>query len=126
MKAGCFAELEQRFAVQKVAPNSHLFLSSVEIADFPGRQFQIIAISSASKKKINQKLTSLESANITVRNFPMTADQLRKKLKLKDGGDTYIFATTLADGQHCLFVCRKLSGSCSKFPLTTHLSPQSE
>ena len=126
MKAGCFAELERRFAVQQVAPNSHLFLSSVEIADFPGRQFQIIAISSASKKKINQKLTSLESANITVRNFPMTADQLRKKLKLKDGGDTYIFATTLADGQHCLFVCRKLSGSCSKSPLTTHLSPQSE
>ena len=59
------------------------------------------------KEKINQKLTAMKSANIAVRNFPLTADQLRKKLKLKDGGDTYIFATTLVDGQHRLFVCRK-------------------
>ena len=50
----------------------------------------------------------MERANIAVRNFPLTAEQLRKKLKLKDGGDMYIFATTLADGQHRLFFCRKI------------------
>lgn len=112
MKAGCFAELATSFHVKAVADNSHLFLSSVEIDNFPGRKFQIFAISSADKKDIKKQLSpvdfSLESANITVRNFPMTADQLRKKLKIKDGGDTYIFATTLANGQHKLFICRKI------------------
>ena len=108
MKAGCFAALEQHYPVSQVAPNSHLFLSCDEIDDFPGRRFQITAISSASAKKVYQKFTTMKSANISVRNFPMTAEQLRKKLKLKDGGDTYIFATTMADGQPQLFICRKI------------------
>ena len=116
MKAGCFAEVEERFKVQQVAMNSHLFLSSDEIDNFPGRKFQILAISSMNKQElkrhfneiINQKLTSMESANIAVRNFPMSVDQLRKKLKLKDGGNTYIFATTLASGEHKLLICRKI------------------
>jgi len=119
MKAGCFAELEMCFCVKKVSDNSHLFLSGENLGKFPGRKFQILAISSANQKefkkkfseslvKVNQKLTSMESANIAVRNFPLTADQLRKKLKLKDGGDCYIFATTLSDGQHKLFICRKI------------------
>lgn len=108
MKAGCFFVLEQRFPVSQVAPNSHLFLSSDEIDDFPGRRFQIQSISSLNKKELSSVLAPLERANMTVRNFPMTVDQLRKKLKLKDGGDTYIFATTTADGQHRLFICRKI------------------
>lgn len=108
MKAGCFSVLEQRFPVSQVAPNSHLFLSSDEIDDFPGRRFQIQSISSLNKKELSSVLAPLERANMTVRNFPMTVDQLRKKLKLKDGGDTYIFATTTADGQHRLFICRKI------------------
>ena len=112
MKAGCFTALEQRYPVCQVAMNSHLFLSSDEIDDFPGRKFQVQAISSMNKQElkeiVNQKLTPMERANISVRNFPLTVDQLRKKLKLKDGGDVYIFATTLADGQHRLFICRKI------------------
>lgn len=108
MKAGCFSVLEQRFPVSQVAPNSHLFLSSDEIGDFPGRRFQIQAISSLNKKELSSVLAPLDRANMTVRNFPMTVDQLRKKLKLKDGGDTYIFATTMADGQHRLLICRKI------------------
>lgn len=108
MKAGCFSVLEQRFPVSQVAPNSHLFLSSDEIGDFPGRRFQIQAISSLNKKELSSVLAPLERANMTVRNFPMTVDQLRKKLRLKDGGDTYIFATTMADGQHRLLICRKI------------------
>ena len=116
MKAGCFAEVEEQFGVRQISQNSHLFLSDVEIESFPGRKFQILAISSMNKQEIkhtfseiiNQKLTSMESANIAVRNFPMTVDQLRKKLKLKDGGDTYIFATTMASGEHKLLICRKI------------------
>ena len=116
MKAGCFAELEQCYPVRQVAPNSHLFLTTDKLDNFPGRGFQILAISSVNKQEvkgtftkiINQKLTSMESANITVRNFPLSAEQLRKKLKLKDGGNIYIFATTLQDGEHKLFICRKI------------------
>lgn len=116
MKAGAFAEVTRRYPVAQIAQNSHLFVSADEIGDFPGRGFRIMAVSSLNKQELSTKLTDgsqpkampLKSANIAVRNFPMTAEQLRKKLKMKDGGNTYIFATTLADGSHKLFVCRKI------------------
>ena len=108
MKAGCFAALMQQYPIRQVSANSHLFLSSVEIEDFPGRSFQICAISSANKQTLKETLAGVSRANITVRNFPMSVEQLRKKLHLKDGGDTYIFATTKADGAHCLYICRKI------------------
>lgn len=112
MKSGCFAELATRYGVRQLAPNSHLFLSASPIVGFPGRSFQILSISSANRKKFSESLASagfpLERANISVRNFPLSADQLRKKLKVKDGGEAYIFATTLADGTHRLFICRKI------------------
>ena len=108
MKAGCFEEVGQGFPVQQISQNSHLFLSSVEIEDFPGRRFQISSISSMNKQELRTALKEVERANISVRNFPLSADQLRKKLKLKDGGDVYIFATTMSDGEHRLFICRKI------------------
>ena len=108
MKAGCFEEVTQRFPVQQISQNSHLFLSSVEIDNFPGRRFQISSISSMNKQGLRTALNEIERANITVRNFPLSADQLRKKLKLKEGGDVYIFATTMADGEHRLLICRKI------------------
>jgi hypothetical protein len=108
MKAGCFDQVEQRFPVRQIAPNSHLFLSDVEIDDFPGRRFQVLAVSSMNKQELRTALKELERANISVRNFPLSVDQLRKKLKLKDGGDVYIFATTMADGEHRLLICRKI------------------
>ena len=108
MKAGCFEEVEQGFPVQQISQNSHLFLSSVEIEDFPGRRFQISSISSMNKQGLRTALKEVERANISVRNFPLSAEQLRKKLKLKDGGDVYIFATTMADGEHRLLICRKI------------------
>jgi hypothetical protein len=108
MKAGCFDAIESRFHVRQVSVNSHLFLSSDEIDNFPGRKFQISAISSMNKQELRTALKEIERANIAVRNFPMSVDQLRKKLKLKDGGDVYIFATTMTDGAHRLFICRKI------------------
>ena len=108
MKAGCFKELAERFSVHQISANSHLFLSSVEIDDFPGRGFQISSISSMNKQELRTALKDTERANISVRNFPLSPDQLRKKLKLKDGGDTYIFATTTSDGAHRLYICRKI------------------
>ena len=109
MKAGCFAEVAERFHVHQISQNSHLFLSPVEIGDFPGRSFRIEAVSSMNKRELSHALAQVESANISVRNFPLTAEQLRKKLKLKDGGGVYIFATTVQKGVHRLFICRKIS-----------------
>jgi hypothetical protein len=107
MKAGCFAELCEAFDVEAVAENSHLFISPDFIENFPGRKFQITAISSMNKKQLKQTLQGITRANISVRNFPLTAQQLRQRLRLKDGGDTYIFGTTTREGDHLLLVCCK-------------------
>ena len=108
MKAGCFEEVGNRYSIHQLSDNSHLFVSADEIAEFPGRRFQIQSISSMNKQELKAALKDVLQANIAVRNFPLSAEQLRKKLKLRDGGDVYIFATTLADGQHRLYICRKI------------------
>ena len=108
MKAGCFMALQEQYAVQQISANSHLFVSTVEIGDFPGRKFQVLAISSMNKQELKETMKGIGKANVAVRNFPLSADELRKKLKIKDGGDVYLFATTLSDGQHRLFICRKI------------------
>ena len=108
MKAGCFEEVGNRYGIHQLSDNSHLFVSADEIAEFPGRRFQIQSISSMNKQELKAALKDVLQANIAVRNFPLSAEQLRKKLKLRDGGDVYIFATTLADGQHRLYICRKI------------------
>lgn len=107
MKAGCFAALAQRFGVQQLDKNSHLFVSDHDISDFPGRRFVIEKTTSMNKRELKAALDGIDRANITVRNFPMSVAELRKRLKLKDGGECYLFATTLADNQHQLFLCRK-------------------
>ena len=107
MKAGCFAALEQRFGVQQLDKNSHLFVADHDVSDFPGRRFIIEKTTSMNKRELKVALAGIGRANITVRNFPMSVAELRKRLKLKDGGDVYLFATTLADNQHQLFLCRK-------------------
>jgi hypothetical protein len=61
-----------------------------------------------NKQELKNALQTIERANIAVRNFPLTVEQLRKKLKLKDGGDVYIFATTTSKSDHKLFICRKI------------------
>lgn len=108
MKAGCFAEIEQQYPARQLSTNSHLFLSSVEIKDFPGRRFQIQSVSSMNKQELKSSLSEIKQANIAVRNFPLSVEQLRKKLRLKDGGDIYIFATTVGNNQHMLYICRKI------------------
>jgi hypothetical protein len=107
MKSGCFEALARRYGVEAVAPNSHLFVSREPVADFPGRQFSIEAMTTMNKRELKAALT-MRQANISVRNFPLTVAQLRQRLKLSDGGDHYLFATTLADGRHVIFVCKKL------------------
>lgn len=109
MKAGCFALIEQRFGIMQLEKNSHLFVSDKEISGFPGRQFLIEKRTSMNKRELKAVLADVEQANITVRNFPMSVAELRKRLKLKEGGDVYIFATTISGEGHQLLVCRKKS-----------------
>ena len=107
MKAGCFAELAAQFGLTAIAPNSHLFFSSLLVDAFPGRIFRITAVTTMNKRDLKRALGSLTQANITTRNFPLSVAELRSRLKLKDGGETYIFATTQTDGTRILIVCRK-------------------
>ena len=107
MKAGCFGVLSERYDARMLSKNSHLFVSRGPIAAFPGRSFRIIAISSFNKKELKRHLSGITKANIATRNFPLSVAELRKRLKLKDGGETYIFATTLSDESHVLVITEK-------------------
>jgi len=110
MKAGCFGVISQRYGLRMLAKNSHLFVStkdSESVDDFPGRTFCILAVSSFNKKDLKHHLAGITKANIATRNFPLSVAELRKRLKLKDGGDTYIFATTLCNDSHVLVITNK-------------------
>ena len=104
MKAGCFDEVAQAFNVSQLSPNSHLFTSDELREDFPGRKFRIKTVSTMNKQELKNALRDIREANITVRNFPLSVAELRKKLKISEGGSEYIFATTLANGKHILLV----------------------
>lgn len=108
MKAGCFGVLSERYSVSMLSKNSHLFVSQSPVVDFPGRSFRIRAVSSFNKKELKRQLQGIVKANIATRNFPLSVAELRKRLKLKDGGETYIFATTLSDDSHLLLITDKI------------------
>lgn len=107
MKAGCFDELAEAYGVSPVSRNSHLFLSDEPVEGFPGRSFVVECVTTMNKSELRKALVGIEKANIATRNFPLTVAELRKRLKIKDGGDVYIFATTTAEGEHLLLISRK-------------------
>lgn len=107
MKAGCFDELAAAYGVSPVSRNSHLFLSDEPVEGFPGRSFVVERVTTMNKGELRKTLAGIEKANIATRNFPLTVAELRKRLKIKDGGDVYIFATTTAEGEHLLLISRK-------------------
>lgn len=105
LKAGAFRSLSYIYKVEKLHPNSHLYTSDEYLADFPGRKFRIADSCSFNKKEVKDMLGAEKKANLTVRNFPASVAELRKRLKLAEGGDTYLFATTLADEKKVLIYC---------------------
>lgn len=107
LKAGAYKCLCTRFGVRKLHPNSHLYTSDTLCADFPGRRFRITGCRSFSKQDLKQIAREIPQANITIRNFPSTVQELRKKLKIKEGGDRYLFITTLKNEQHVILECLK-------------------
>lgn len=108
MKAGCFGTVTRCYPVKALGVDSHLFVSSEEVKDFPGRRFAVTAVTTMNKKELATALKDITRANVAVRNFPMSAQDLRKRLRLADGGDCYIFGTTTASGQRRLYICKKL------------------
>lgn len=107
LKAGLQDVLCERYAIEKLHPMSNLFVSPSPVQDFPGRGFEIVASCGFGKKELRAMLAGVTKANITVRNFPTSVAELRKKLRLAEGGDVYLFATTMADGSHRLIRCIK-------------------
>ncbi|WP_288270450.1 THUMP-like domain-containing protein [uncultured Bifidobacterium sp.] len=101
MKAGCFDLLASRFAVNPIDRNSHLFVSDTLVADFPGRIFAITAVG-----PVKRTLHGISRANVAVRNYPASVAQVRKRYHIADGGDTFIFLTTMS-GKKTAFVCAK-------------------
>ena len=109
MKAGCFGLIADRYQMTQPDVNSHLFVSDKEVADFPGRCFIVDKVTTMNKRELKEALAGITKANIAVRNFPMSVPELRRRLKLQEGGDVYIFATTAANRGHLLLLCRKKS-----------------
>lgn len=107
MKAMAFKSVAEHFHLEKLHPSSQLYTSDTLIPDFPGRIFDIKDSSHFNKKELKNLLKDIHKANLTVRNFPLSVAELRKRLKLSDGGSDYLFATTLADDAHVLILCQK-------------------
>lgn len=105
MKSGLFKEIALQTQTSKLHTNSHLYTSEKEI-NFPGRKFKILDIEEYKPGLLKKKFKNLK-ANITTRNFPESVVILRKKLKIKDGGKTYLFFTTNINNQKIVLVCEK-------------------
>ena len=112
MKAGCFNQVANHYGVTPVSSDSHLFVSDKCVDELPGRTFVVDAITMMNKGELKKVLAGITQANVAVRNFPMRADELKKRLRLKDGGNTYIFGTTTASGRHIIILCHKISNDC--------------
>jgi len=107
MKSGAFKLIGDRFSLHKLHINTHLYSSNNFIPDFPGRVFEVVNVYNNSKKELKELAAKAPKANISTRNYPLNADEFRKKLKIKDGGDTYLFACTLANEQKTIIECKK-------------------
>jgi hypothetical protein len=108
MKAGAFKSIAHHYAVAKLHPHSHLYTGEKIVDDFPGKIFKIIKTVPFHKKEIRQQLQSVTQANISVRNFPLSSEELKKKLKTKDGSHLFLFGTTLWDSTHVIIVAERV------------------
>ncbi|MBP5503993.1 MAG: RsmD family RNA methyltransferase [Bacteroidales bacterium] len=101
MKSGAFKILTKDFPIQKLHPSSHLYIADSDVYNFPGRRFRIVSIGSP------KDFGDIKTANLAVRNFPEKAEALKRKLKIKDGGNIFLFATTLFNTHKVIIQCVK-------------------
>ena len=107
MKSGAFKLIGNRFVLDKLHTNTHLYTSSNLIVEFPGRVFEIIKRWDDGKNEWKNEAKRVRKANISTRNYPLSVDALRSKLKISDGGDCYLFACTLANEKKVMIECVK-------------------
>jgi hypothetical protein len=107
LKAGCFKQITTLYDVRKLHKNSHLYTSETFLPDFPGRIFEVEGMAPYHKKAWQNLLSDLRQANLAVRNFPLSVAELRKTLKISEGGETYLFATTLKGEEKVLIRTKK-------------------
>ena len=108
MKSGAFKSVGSKFELTKLHNNTHLYTSTKLMVDFPGRIFEVQKVWGNTKKDLRDLSTSAPKANISTRNYPLHVDELRKKLKIKEGGNIYLFACTLNNEQKVIVECRKV------------------
>ena len=102
LKSGAFNIMATRYGLNKLHPQTHLYTSEKKCADFPGRIFEI-----KGRYPVKAGVLPVQKANIAVRNLPLSAPDLQKKLKIKDGGDDFIFGCTLKNGEKAVLLCNK-------------------
>ena len=105
MKAGGFSAVAETFQVEKLHPNSNLFTAD-NLISFPGRKFEILKEIKLNKKDLKKSIPNFK-VNITVRNYPMSVSEIRKKTKLQDGGEHYLFCTTNSENKPICLLCKK-------------------
>ncbi len=107
LKAGAFKQVAVCYGLLKLATSSHLYTSDTYREDFPGRAFRITETYPFSNRLCKELVKTCPEANMTVRNFPLSVDELRRRTRIADGGDTYLFATTLAHGDKVIIRCTR-------------------
>lgn len=108
MKSGAFKLISQRFGIDKLHVNSHLYTSDNLISDFPGRVFEVVGFAAFNKKIKKELLNDVTEASVAIRNFPLSANELRKALNLKEGDKNYVFGTTLIGEKKVVILCKKI------------------
>ena len=108
MKSGAFKLISQRFAIEKLHVNSHLYTSDNLISDFPGRIFEVVGFAPFNKKIKKELLKDITEASVATRNFPLSANELRKSLNLKESDKNFVFGTTLIGEKKVVILCKKI------------------
>jgi hypothetical protein len=106
LKAGAFKTVAQIYNVAKLHRNTHLYTNTEIIKNFPGRVFRVIKELHVSAKDIASELPD-GKAHVVVRNYPLSSQELQKKLHLKEGGNLFVIALTKCDEKKTLLLCSK-------------------
>ena len=111
LKAGAFKSAANSYSINKLHVNTHLYTSENQISEFPGRSFKVIKVWGINKKELAELKKQVPIANISTRNFPLKPEELKKKIGITDGGDTYLFGCTLADESKVIIQCEKVTST---------------
>jgi len=108
LKAGAYKQVANRFEIKKIHQHSHLYTSDTLIPAFPGRIFQVQDVFPFNSKLCKTIHRTIPQANLSTRNFQLTVSELRQRTRIPEGGDCFLFATTLAAEKKVIIQCRKI------------------